>query len=310
MSEHIIDHYSSQIPILPGEFLPAYIARLVKMTAGVDSKKLMSFSGSAQLGKLHQLFPRVASNFAYRKSVRDHSGALLKEHMGARYWRGFVAEQDYRAHVEQVRTRIKSKRSIFEGEEVLDALKPMKFCPDCRHDDIETLGAPIWRANHQITSVYFCEKHGKPLRNFHLKLGKTLLDYPVITDEVMYNSEAISPNGLREWLDRESRELLDIPSIHNRERVSDLKSSMASALGAREAARGMGIDISYRNEWRKYLSEALTNLCPKENCYGFFSGKANFGLIQQLKQNAPVRHPLVFLLAMKFTEELSGFKVS
>lgn len=310
MREHIIDHYSAQIPILPGEFLPAYIARLLKITIGVDPKRLMSFNGSSQLGRLHQLFPRVASNFAYRESTREYSGLLLKDHIGARYWRGFVAECVFHEHIEHIRTRVKSKRSVFEGEEVLNALKPMKFCNDCRVADTELLGIPFWHSTHQLTSIYFCKKHKKPLNSFHIKGNLTLLDYPIITDEVVHKSEPVSRDRLREWLDIESHKLLDVPSSLNRERVSDIKSSMASALGAKETATSMRINISHRNDWRDYLSDALTNLCPNESCYGFFSNKANFGLVQQLKQSCPVRHPLVFLLAMKFAEEASGFKVT
>ncbi|MFT4940977.1 MAG: hypothetical protein ACI88A_004038 [Paraglaciecola sp.] len=310
MNTHIIDHYAAQIPILPGEYLPAYLARLRKMVNGVEPKRLMSFSGSAQLGKLHQLFPRVASCFAYRESAREYSGALLKEHLGSRFWRGFVDEQAYREHIKCVKIRVKSKRSVFEGEEVLDALKPMKFCADCRVADIEKYGAPIWHATHQITSMYSCAVHNKPLLKLHLEAAKTLLDYPVITNEVMSNASVIKTDELRNWLNIQSSQLLKISSEDNRNRLKDVKSSMASAMGARETTRSMHIDITYRLEWRKYLSDALTRLCPSAQNYAFFSGKASLGLAQQLKQTAPVRHPLVFLLAMKFAEGATEFKAS
>ncbi|GAC20290.1 hypothetical protein GARC_3332 [Paraglaciecola arctica BSs20135] len=310
MNTHIIDHYAAQIPILPGEYLPAYLARLRKLTNGVDPKRLMSFSGSVQLGKLHQLFPRVASCFAYRESAREYSGALLKEHLGARFWRGFTDEQAYREHIKCVKIRVKSKRSVFEGEEILDGLKPMKFCADCRVADIEKYGAPIWHATHQITSMYSCAVHGKPLLSFHLKAGETLLDYPLINDEVLSLGSVIKSDELRNWLNNQSSQLLKISSEDNRNRLRDVKSSMASAMGARETTRSMHVDITYRLEWRKYLSSALTRLCPSAQSYAFFSGKASLGLAQQLKQAAPVRHPLVFLLAMKFAEDATEFKAS
>ncbi|MDO7084765.1 hypothetical protein WNY51_00225 [Pseudocolwellia sp. AS88] len=310
MNTHIIDHYAAQIPILPGEYLPAYLSRLRKMTSGVDPRRLMSFSGSAQLGKLHQLFPRVASCFAYRESAREYSGVLLKEHLGSRFWRGFVGEQAYREHIKCVKSRVKSKRSVFEGEEILDGLKPMKFCADCRVADIEKYGVPIWHATHQITSIYLCAVHSKPLLSFQLKLGETLLDYPVINDEVLSLGIEIKSDELRNWLNNQSRQLLSISSEDNRNRLKDVKSSMASAMGARVTTRNMHLDITYRLEWRKYLSDALTRLCPSAQNYALFSDKASLGLPQQLKLTVPVRHPLVFLLAMKFAEDATEFKAS
>lgn len=309
MNSHTIDHYATQIPILPGEYLPAYLARLNKMTVGVDPKKLMSFSGSSQLGKLHQLFPRVASNFAYREGARDRSGALLKEHLGARYWRGFVEESTYREHVAHVKTRVKSKRSVFEGEEVLDTLKPMKFCTDCRIENIEKYGVPIWHATHQITSMYFCERHSKPLRSVQLIAGETLLDYPLVTNDLVALSGVKGTNELNDWLNRETIRLLSISSEDNRERLKDLKSSMANGFGASQTFGGLYLNITYRLEWRKYLAQALTKLCPLAKNYTYFSDKSNLGLAQQLKHTAPVRHPLVFLLAMKFAEDVTEFKV-
>lgn len=310
MSEHIIDHYANQIPILPGEYLPAYLARLRKMTWGIEPRRLMSFSGSTQMGKLHQLFPRVASCFAYRPSERERSGALLQEHLGARYWRGFVNEQAYKEHVQQVNAKVKSKRSIFEGEELLDSLKPMKFCECCRHADIESYGVSMWRAAHQLTSVYVCEEHSVPLRQFFIENDKTLLDYPVITKSVVANATWIQADPLRTWLDGASKQLLKIRTIHNRERVKDIKSDMARALRAIETPTSLRIDIEYRNAWRSYSADSLATLCPKDQCYKPFLSKPSLGLTQQLKQNAPVRHPLIFLLAMKFVEDMAGVKLS
>lgn len=310
MNEHIIDHYTNQIPILPGEFLPAYIARLNKMVIGVDTKRLMSFSGSTQMGKLHQMFPRVASCYAYRPKQRANGGALLHEHLGARYWRGFVNEESFRHHVTETNEKIKSKRSIFEGEELLDSLKPMKFCEQCHRSDKHRYGVSIWRASHQITSMYLCEEHNTALQQFHIPCGKSLLDYPVVTKNVCANAELIVIDPLRCWLDGESKQRLAIRTIHNRQRLKDLRSDMAKALGAKHSANTMGIDIAYRNEWRKFSAGALSTLCTREKNYQPFANRMNLGIVQQVKQDAPVRHPLMFILAMKFVEDTTGVKLS
>lgn len=310
MSEHIIDHYANQIPILPGEYLPAYLARLRKMTCGIEPRRLMSFSGSTQMGKLHQLFPRVASCFAYRPSERERSGALLQEHLGSRYWRGFLDEKAYKEHVQQVNLKVKSKRSIFEGEELLDSLKPMKFCEHCRDDDIERYGTPMWHAAHQVTSLYVCEKHRVPLHQFSMEADKTLLDYPVITNSVAANSASVQADPLRTWLDVASKQLLKIRTVHNRERIKDIKSDMARAFRAKETPYTIRINIEYRNAWRSYAADSLNALCPNEQCFKFFLARPSLGLTQQLKQNAPVRHPLIFLLAMKFAEDMVGGNLS
>lgn len=307
-TDHLIDHFCNQIPILPGEYLPAYLSRLLKMTVGIAPKRLMSFNGSAQLGRLHLLFPRVAACYAYRDKERDRSGALLQEHLGSRYWRGFLEESTYRQHISIVSVKTKSKRSIFNAEEVLDSLKPMKFCVHCRNSDIEVYGVPIWHAAHQVTSVFTCDIHNSPLLHFRIDARKTLIDYPIITNEVVNSASIVEVEPLHLWLDIESKKLLSIRTVDNRERLKDIKSDLTKAISDRWTPTGMKIDIRMSNEWRNYVAEALTKLEPKNKSFSLFSSNSNMSLNKQLKHESAARHPLIFLLAVKFLEDYAGVK--
>ncbi len=305
--EHIIDNYSSQIPLLPGEYLPAYISRLRYMVQGADLKMLMSFSGSTQVVGRHQLFPRIASSFAYRESMRGNSGALLKEHQGARYWRGFVCEERYKEHVNHVRYRTKSKRSMFSGEESLFLLKPMKYCTECRKRDIERFGVPIVHAKFQVPSIYYCDDHKLPLSYAGTE---NAVSYPSLVESDNLMSQDVQSRELFLWLHNVSNQLLETPSASNREWIADLKAALATSFRAKESNGRLSIERYYVHAWRKFLSAALTTLCTEKRCYLEFSEGSAYGLVNQIKQQSTVSHPLFFLLAMKFAEERTAFKTS
>ncbi len=310
MAEHIVDIYANQIPILPGEYLPGYISRLSHMMPGTDKNALMSFSGSTQLGRLHQVFPRVVSCFAYRETEIGRSGALLKEHMGSRLWRGFMDETRFKSHIKHVETRTKSKKSIFIGEELISSLKPMKFCNSCAQLDRITFGVAYWHATHQLTSVFNCHEHNEPLQTFHLSHLETLLDYPAIAEQVVANSTKPDSTPLKKWIQRTSEQFMAQPTVDNRLWVKDLQNSMFQASKAKTSGGQTKVNRELGSEWKRFLRSSLNELCPQNNSYFAVSEKNQFGFTQQIQEGVEVANPYIFLLALKFTEDSTGFKVS
>ncbi|WP_445428797.1 TniQ family protein [Alishewanella sp. HL-SH05] len=310
MQAHLISFFEHQVPMLPEEYLPGYLARLFEMTKGVNARQLMSFNGSTQLGKLHQLFPRVASCFAYRESASECGDTLLERHLGARFWLSFVPEDDYREHIEQIMSRPKSKRSVFCGEETLNSLKPMKFCSECRNNDIKRYGASFWRANQQLTSIFYCDEHNKPLNTFKIDNKLSLKNYPVINDEVLEASIPLSDAPLLRWLHDETTVFLSAMSIEdNRYEISRIKWFITRALGTKQSGGKLIITRSINQDWRSFLAMSLSQLCMSETSYIDFADRSMNSLTRLIAQDAPVSHPLIFLLAKKYAQELTLRKI-
>lgn len=46
----------------------------------------------------------------------------------------------------------------------------LRYCPVCRHEDLQTFGQSFWRRSHQLPAVTVCLRHGRPLHGTTIPL--------------------------------------------------------------------------------------------------------------------------------------------
>tara|TARA_R110001606_G_scaffold159161_1_gene303072 strand:- start:1018 stop:1944 length:927 start_codon:yes stop_codon:yes gene_type:complete len=295
----------TQLPILPGEYLPGYLARLRQTLFFVDNADFFRITKGVKLGKLDKLFPKVALRFAYLNLKQGQRGKLLHHHLGARYWRGYIDESKLDEHIHNETINNKSTRSVFRGEELMgDLLKP-RFCSACVESDKQLYGVALWKANHQLPSVYVCSEHRTPLKWFEIDRLSTLLDYP--TPQYIPNKAIHIPELLPSLEDITDKSIffLNQKTEENREIIKDIRSDMVIGLDASTNGRRVSVKLDVVKEWRRYLGKRLDEIDPIQQ------GRSSVKVLQKFHPNeilneSSLTHPMLFLLLLQFTELYTG----
>lgn len=298
----------TQLPILPGEYLPGYLARLRHTLFFVDNADFFRITKGVKLGKLDKLFPKVALRFAYLNLKQGQRGKLLHHHLGARYWRGYIDESQLDAHIHNEKINNKSTRSVFRGEELMgDLLKP-RFCSACVESDKQFFGVALWKANHQLPSVYVCSEHRIPLKWFEMGRLSTLLDYP--TPQNLPHNAIHTPDLLPSLEDITDKSIffLNQKTEQNRKIIKDIRSDVATGLCASSNGGRVSIKLDVVREWKSYLNERLSQLDPIQMASSSIQSLQKFHPNEILKQNS-LTHPMMFLLLLQFTENYTGKRV-
>jgi hypothetical protein len=152
----------------PDELLYSVIARYLSRTGGRGSANVVAtLFGVMRCGsietpiRLNRLASKLGPNWNPSADEILTSCTLFPYHTvympEARRLKcadGFKADGKS-AH--SARVSMGSTRQLVQRSEFL------RFCPDCRREDIESLGETYWRRSHQIAGLLVCSKHGGEL---------------------------------------------------------------------------------------------------------------------------------------------------
>lgn len=293
---------AQQFPIFPGEYLPAYIARLFNVLQVQKSDRFFAFNSSISIGKTNTLVPKVALNFAYEHDELTGGGALIASHLNARFWRGFLTEEYFKSALQVMKSSPKSTKRIFQGEETLAPLKTLKWCPDCQKEDLEVYGVGIWYAAHQLPTSKQCAKHQTQLYQFIHSEEAPLIKHPVILQDVMAASTPVLASELEIDLCNWSNTLLSTPSNENRQWIEDIKHDLNDVLKINKRRNTLN------HEWFKYLNLIRWG---QNDTNSIFRSTVNQRAItpnKLLRGNTNV-HPLYVLILMSFAQEHTNFRV-
>ena len=299
---------SNQFPPFPSEYLPGYIARLFNLLASNNTKQFFSFNSSGTIGKTDVLVPKVALNFAYLDGALNGGGAFLASHQNARFWRGFINEDHFKRSLGTIKASRKSTKRLFDGEEGMASLKPLKWCEECHVEDEDALGVGIWRSIHQVPTVQRCPIHQCYLKQINLKSPETLLDYPVINGSVIERSIDVYKGHTLEQLDSWSGTIMSRPSEDTRDWLEGVKSDMSQALHL-DLSKASSRNPRLNRDWRDYLAgNDWLNLpdIKTEQVLRTFNRFTPASLLSGKTSNT---HPVIFMLLMNFAKEYSNFRV-
>ncbi|WP_417437196.1 TniQ family protein [Idiomarina abyssalis] len=298
----------TQLPILPGEYLPGYLARLRHALFFFDNSEFFSITDGVQLGKLDKLFPKAALRFVYLNLTQGQRGKVLHQHLGARYWRGFINENYLDAHVEKELLSKKSRRGIFKGEELLGDLSKPKFCSSCLASDQELYGVALWRATHQLPTVFVCPDHAEPLKCFAIERRSTLLDYPspqTVPIESIY-SLRMSPE--HNEITTKSLYLLGQKTEQNRQALQDIRIEVRAGLQATSVGGRVSIKRDAAREWQQFIEKCLNSFEPIQQSSSSLINLRRFHP-NEIISDGSLTHPMMFLLLLQFAESYSGTRI-
>ena len=298
---------SNQFPPFPSEYLPGYIARLFHLLASNNMKQFFSFNLSGTIGKTDVLVPKVALNFAYVGESLNGGGAFLASHQNARFWRGFIKEDYFKKSLSTIKANNKCTKRLFDGEEVLASLKPLKWCEECHVQDEDAFGVGIWHSIHQVPTAQRCPIHQCYLKQINLQSPETLLDYPVINESVIKRSSDVYRGEILQQLDIWSGTIMSRPSEETRDWLNDVRADMKYALhlGVGKSTKKQQL---YKN-WRAFLkSNDWLNQADLQ-AMQMLTTSNHFTPASLLSGTATTTHPIIFMLLMSFAKEYSSFRV-
>lgn len=294
-----------QLPILPGEYLPGYLSRLRHMLFYVDSRDFFSVTNGVQLGKLDKLLPKAALRFVYLNMAQGKRGKTLHQHLAARYWRGFVSETFLNSHVEKELLSTKSRRSIFKGEELLGDLSKPKFCSSCMNSDIERFGVALWRAEHQLPSVFVCPEHNEPLKFFAINPLMTMLDFPSPQDVPSENAVNLNVTPVHKEVTAKSLYLLNHKTEVNRILLRELRDELRILLKANVVAGRPMVNRGIVQEWLRFLNLAISSVESIQQRSSNLQNLSRFHPNEIISDESLI-HPIMFILLLQFAEMYSG----
>lgn len=299
---------SNQFPPFPNEYLPGYLARLFHLLASNNLQQFFSFNSSGTIGKTNVLVPKVALNFAYLGETLNGGGAFLASHQNARFWRGFMNEDYFKYSLSTMKASRKSTKRLFDGEEGLASLKPLKWCEECRVKDDAVFGAGIWHSVHQVPTIQRCPIHQCHLKQINLQGYESLLDYPVVNQSVIEKSKYVDKGTTLKQLDTWSSNIMSRPSEDTRDWLEGVKTDMSHALRIKSRK------ASYRQpqlnrDWREYLKgNDWLNQSGVKPMHTLTTSN-RFTPASLLSGKATNTHPVVFMLLMNFAKDYSNFRV-
>ena len=157
---------------LPDEILFSLVSRHHLLWGHtVASRTSEQFFGHALAGTHHDL-PNRLQTFAERtQSVYGDAREIAEAHTLLRFYKPFIAstEFDNAVHcmagnsVAHLKLRLGILTSRFRANH------PLKACPKCMDEDLETQGWSYWHLSHQYPGVWVCAKHKEPLLQSTLK---------------------------------------------------------------------------------------------------------------------------------------------
>ena len=298
----------TQLPILPGEYLPGYISRLRRAFFYVDEREFLKLTDGVKLGKLDKLLPKSILRLVYLNLKKGQRGKVLHNHVSSRYWRGFLEESVLDEHVTKELVSKKSRRALFKGEELLGDLRKPKFCPTCVTKDSERFGIALWRSNHQIPSVFVCPEHKAPLTWCEIGPCSTLIDYPspqFVPNQIQRQCLMTGENA---DLTLKSVYLLGQKSEINRSAISELKNEVKAGLGAKTVSSKVTFKLDVVKEWKAYVDSRLADFVPNLNKHSSLLSLKRFHP-NEIAADKSLTHPIMFLLLLQFTENCSGARI-
>ncbi|MBO9687092.1 MAG: TniQ family protein [Mitsuaria chitosanitabida] len=222
-----------------------------------------------------------------------------------RFYQPFLDEGMVRKSVDQMGSasvaHLKFRIGVLTGG--MRANHPLKACPECMASDVTEHGCPTWHLDHQYPCVWFCPKHGVPLRVSTRKstgVGRFQWAVPRLTELMTPPSFAeTGPQAEMLRLGQMTATLIESSP------VGGLADSRTSArflrrlqdLGWRSAAGRMNVQV-LRPALRDYLQrlQGLPELSRTADSMEDMAGS----LANMLVRPRPAVHPVKTLLAIHF----------
>lgn len=288
---------ANAIDIKDGEYLPAYIARLLSFCSFLNPQELYRSFDLA--------VPRTSEGYLPLWAVKvSKSGALEKtfdevvnEHLCGKFWRPFIDEVAYQIFV-SIQTQSKgATRTLFAEEKPLAKYSPLKYCARCRDEEIERIGFPIWKSRNQVATVFTCSIHDDVL---HHKIQGIQPVPDGKSAEAFEQAGGVQPKltTFHRWLQFET-DLIEwrgnVASLELLElyRSVFLESSFYKAKGTEN-------DKRLRLQWKEALERYLHVLFPfnrRELWYRIQSENVGIKAMMDTKKRV---HPLLLLLFKAF----------
>ncbi|RUP81355.1 hypothetical protein C7Y69_09425 [Alteromonas sp. KS69] len=297
MDSSTLSVLTSSINIKEGEYLPAYVSRLLSYSSFL---KPQEFYGSFSLG-----VPRTSEGYLPLWALKfADSGVLgkphletLDEHLCGSFWRPFASKDVLDSFVSKQYERRGTGRVLFKGEKALTKYAPLKYCERCRDEEIEQLGFPVWKSRNQLPTVFTCEKHKDVL---HQKLS---------------NSAAVPDGKSDAAFEQTGGEQLEISMFHRwLEFESDMimRTECRDGNGMLKVYRDVFLESSFfqganstagkrlNSQWLDALRRYLFKLFPYQRDELWHQLKSvNIGIRAMMDVSTPV-HPLLLLLFKTF----------
>jgi hypothetical protein len=169
MVDNSISTLVSIYPLHKGEFLPAYVSRLLKFAHFITATDLFKHFGVGVPRTADGFLPLWAIKIAHSNVLGKKLNDVVDEHMGGSFWRPFIDEKGFNNFISNQVERKGTERVLFTGEKTLTKYAPLKYCERCRDENMTRRSYAIWMSHHQLPTVFTCQKHGDVLHQKHLR---------------------------------------------------------------------------------------------------------------------------------------------
>lgn len=297
MNSNTFSLLTNAIDIKEGEYLPAYISRLLSYGTFIKPREFFSLFESGIPHTSEGYLPSWASKLANSGKLDISMDDLIDNHLGGKFWRSFVNNEDYQSFVNKQLYGEGTNRVLFPEEKPLTKYAPLKYCQRCRDEEIKQFGFPIWKSRNQLTTVFTCSIHGDVL---HQKFQRS----PPIPDgksaDAFLQVDGYQPKltTFHRWLEFETNMVMSGGRQASHELLSTYRSVFLESSFYKK--KGTENDCRLRIQWSQALECYLRVLFPlnrDELWYRIKTGNASVTAIIDCEKRV---HPLFLLLFKTF----------
>lgn len=297
MADNLIRRILDMYPLRAGEYLPAYVARLLAFADFVSAQELFNYFGSAIPKTSDGFLPRWALLMANSSLLNKDCNAIIDEHLAGSFWRPFIGKDGFERHTRHQLDGKGTMRVLFAGEKPLTKFAPLKYCARCRDEEKSRLGFCIWQSHHQLATVFTCQKHGDVL---HHKQSK---DFPVPDGksvEAFDQEGGVQPaiSTFHRWLEFESNLIVSSECRDGNGMLATYRSVFleSSFFKGTTSPAGKRLAVQWSDALKRYLSLLFPHQRDEIWCQ-LQSEKVSVKSIMDISK--PV-HPLLLLLFKTF----------
>jgi hypothetical protein len=297
MNSKSLSILTNSVKIKDGEYLPAYMSRLIDFASFISSRDFYKIFGLTVPRVGEGYLPLWAIKIAESEMLEKPFWETIDEHLGGRYWRPFVPENELAKHI-----RIQGKsngtgRVIFRGEKQLSRFSPLKYCARCRDEETMKYGFPIWKSRNQFATVFTCDVHGDIL---HQKYSVTSAAPDGGTIKAFEQAEGTQPeiSNLHRWFEFES-DTLKVTECSNGNGLIPVYRSVFLESSFYQG-RATKTDRHLNHQWMQAAKSHLGTLYPqkqKELYQQLCSEGIQLSVV--MNTNKPL-HPLIMLMFRTF----------
>jgi hypothetical protein len=284
-------------PLRKGEYLPAYISRLLKFAHFIPVTELFNHFGTGVPRTADGYLPRWGLKLAHSKVLGKSFLETIDEHLIGSYWRPFVTKDVLNVFVFKQFNYKGTGRVLFKGEKQLSVYAPLKYCHLCRDEETAQFGFPIWKSCNQLATVFTCQTHGVVLHQKFLN-SSPVPDNKSNAAFEQTGGEQPEISAFHRWLEFESNMIMATKFLNDSEMLSMYRSVIleSSFYQGKTSEAGKRLNA----QWSAALRRYLLKLFPHNRDELWFQLKSvNVGIKAMMDVSTPV-HPLLLLLFKTF----------